>query len=515
MTGTTAPKQWRDADLTPLHLGAKVDGTDRTAQVDRIDRVVATQSGESYLMWLRYDAVADLIAAVAPEDPADARSADEHRRMLDPRTRLAANLGTEMATSKDAAEHLLNLGEAMRWRIPETGLLLRDGIISPRAFALIVLETDAVTDPDKLTDVDHRIAHDIRLSGQVAAKAAAALARQTVLDVDAEGARSEREAAKKTKGVRSYSTRGGMAVLEITDSAEKIAMAEASVEATADTAPDPSTGSGGAEDNRSRAERRADAAVGLLTGDVTGPGAKIVVHVVTDGSTLEGGDTPGHLDGHGAIAADQVRDIAARPDTSVRPLDLTDLIDHGAQDSNPYRPTATLDVTVRALFGCCSWPGCSRPASRCQLDHCTEFNHDDPAAGGPTCWCNLNPKCVFHHQLKTFGEGWLDDQTVDAHGHIWTEVTTPYGRTRRTRAANTWLFPTLGLLPCRHGPPTEPGEIDPSGEPVRSRTRTQAKHAYRQRLRAQNRKNREAASAAQPTPSPEPEPFTDDGPPPF
>ncbi|MFT4086442.1 MAG: DUF222 domain-containing protein [Gordonia sp. (in: high G+C Gram-positive bacteria)] len=508
MGDDTRAEQWRDADLTPLHLGQKVAAPGLDAQVDRIDRVVATTQGESYLFWLRFDAVADLIAELAPEDPSDAKSAAEHRRMLDPRAKLAAQLGTEMSTGKKAADHLLNVSEAMRWRVPQCGLLLRDGIISPRAFAQIVLETEGVVDPDLLAEIDHRIAAEVRGSGQFGAGAVGGIARRMVLLVDAEGARSEREAAKKAQGVRSYPARGGMAVLEITDSAERIAMAEAAVEERADSAP---------ADAGSKGERRADAAVGLLTGEITGPGARVVVHVVTDGSTLEGGDKPGHLDGHGAISADQVRDIAARPGTSVRPLDLTDLIDHSAQDGNPYRPTAALDVTVRALFGCCSWPGCSRPASRCQLDHVTEFNHRDPASGGATCWCNLNPKCVFHHMVKTFGEGWLDDQIVDANGQIWTEVTTPYGRTHRTRAANTWLLPNLGLLPCRHGPPIAPGEVDRSAEPVRSRTRTDAKHAHRQRLRAQNRKDQAAAAAATPesTPAPAVEPVVDTEKPPY
>ncbi|MFT4086939.1 MAG: DUF222 domain-containing protein [Gordonia sp. (in: high G+C Gram-positive bacteria)] len=529
MAEDTGAKRWRNADLTPLHLGAKVTTPGVDAQVDRIDRVVATMQGESYLMWLRYDAVADLIEELAPEDPSEAKSSAEHRRMLDPRTKLAAQLGTEMSICKKAADHLLNVSEAMRCRVPQCGLLLRDGIISPRAFGQIVLETEGVVDPDRLADIDHRIADEVRGSGQFAASAVGGIARMMVLLVDAEGARSEREAAKKLKGVRSYPVRGGMAVLEITDSAEKIAMAEAAVEDRADSTPvpaaansstpspstssgsgdsqDPSTSSGSADggagetvDSRSKGERRADAAVGLLTGEITGPGAKVVVHVVTDGSTLEGGDKPGHLDGHGAIAADQVRDIAAQPGSAVRPLDLTDLVDQSAQDGNPYRPTAALDVTVRALFGCCTWPGCSRPASRCQLDHVAEFNHRDPASGGATCWCNMNPKCVFHHMVKTFGEGWLDDQIVDANGEVWTEVTTPLGRTHRMRAANTWLLPSLGLLPCRHGPPMEPGEVDRSREPVRSRTRTQAKHAYRQQLRAQNRKNRAAAAGATATP---------------
>ena len=48
----------------------------------------------------------------------------------------------------------------------------------------------------------------------------------------------------------------------------------------------------------------------------------------------------------------------------------------------------------------CRFPGCTRPAVKCEIDHATAY--DD---GGHTDLCNLGPLCKHHHQLKTHG-GW-------------------------------------------------------------------------------------------------------------
>jgi len=102
--------------------------------------------------------------------------------------------------------------------------------------------------------------------------------------------------------------------------------------------------------------------------------------------------------------------------------------------------------------------------------------------------------------LKTHAEGWLDDQVVDANGVVWTEVTTPEGVTVRQQAANPWLLPELGLLPCRHDIPavaaTRPVSGHAGGAPKRTLSRVEAKHRYRRKQRAANRRHREALAAA-------------------
>jgi hypothetical protein len=52
----------------------------------------------------------------------------------------------------------------------------------------------------------------------------------------------------------------------------------------------------------------------------------------------------------------------------------------------------------------CRFPGCSRPAVVCDVDHTIAFNHRDPASGGLTVLENLKCLCRQHHFLKAFPE---------------------------------------------------------------------------------------------------------------
>ena len=65
-----------------------------------------------------------------------------------------------------------------------------------------------------------------------------------------------------------------------------------------------------------------------------------------------------------------------------------------------YRPSPTLARLLRARTTTCCFPGCRRPATRCDLDHTIPYED-----GGLTCECNLAPLCRRHHRLKQ-AEGW-------------------------------------------------------------------------------------------------------------
>jgi hypothetical protein len=51
-----------------------------------------------------------------------------------------------------------------------------------------------------------------------------------------------------------------------------------------------------------------------------------------------------------------------------------------------YRPGRKLRHLVKARHRTCVFPGCHRPAQRCDLDHTTAYDQ-----GGRTCECNLSP----------------------------------------------------------------------------------------------------------------------------
>ncbi len=159
--------------------------------------------------------------------------------------------------------------------------------------------------------------------------------------------------------------------------------------------------------------------------------AKIVVTVPVF-SLMGLTDEPAELEGYGPIPADAARKLAADATSWLR------LLTHpytGAVlglDRTRYRPSEDLRTWVQVREKTCSFYGCSRPASQCDLDHLLAWAHD-----GSTSAENLYPACKRHHMLK--------------HQTDWTP-------TPNTEGALTWLSPggrTYTTPP--EPPPAEPG----------------------------------------------------------
>lgn len=66
----------------------------------------------------------------------------------------------------------------------------------------------------------------------------------------------------------------------------------------------------------------------------------------------------------------------------------------GAEPEPRYRPSAKLAAWVRMRDMTCMFPGCDRPAERCDVDH------TEPYPGGPTHPSNTKCLCRIHHLLK-------------------------------------------------------------------------------------------------------------------
>jgi hypothetical protein len=75
-----------------------------------------------------------------------------------------------------------------------------------------------------------------------------------------------------------------------------------------------------------------------------------------------------------------------------------------AHESACYQPPSTLRHLIMTRQRTCSFPGCRRPAVRCDLDHTVPFGE-----GGRTCECNLSPLCRRHHRAKQV-PGWHLEQ---------------------------------------------------------------------------------------------------------
>jgi hypothetical protein len=100
-----------------------------------------------------------------------------------------------------------------------------------------------------------------------------------------------------------------------------------------------------------------------------------------------------------------------------------------------YQPTAEVRRFVQARDRTCAFPGCTRPACRCDLDHVEPFNHDCPQHGGQTTKENLIPLCRHHHQIKTAGS-FTVKVIVPGRSVEWTSQHT--GRTYRVEHAHDY-----------------------------------------------------------------------------
>jgi hypothetical protein len=85
-----------------------------------------------------------------------------------------------------------------------------------------------------------------------------------------------------------------------------------------------------------------------------------------------------------------------------------------------YRPPAMLKRLVKWRADRCMAPGCGMPASRCEIDHQTDWQH-----GGETALHNNAPFCTGHHTVKHHGD-WTVTQLEHSGGAI--EWTSPTGR---------------------------------------------------------------------------------------
>ena len=82
----------------------------------------------------------------------------------------------------------------------------------------------------------------------------------------------------------------------------------------------------------------------------------------------------------------------------IRPVE-TGICTH-QRESAGYQPSDSLRHIIKTRSPRCGFPGCRRPAVRCDDDHTIPYDK-----GGRTCECNLYPLCRRHHQTKQAAAG--------------------------------------------------------------------------------------------------------------
>jgi hypothetical protein len=451
------------ADLQPTALMAAVESSYRL---------------ESMLMARRLAAVARLLRhRVAAVERAEC----EHGyATIDGFEQTTAEVAAAMNLSPMAASYLVCHAEALYVRLPKVAALLADGRTDWRTVRLIIIRTDLVNDDAVMAKLDDSLAERLATWHSWSKQRIVNAVDAAIRVADPDAVRERRITAEQDR------------YIAITAQADGMAEVYGTVAVAAATAFDRRLSQLAKQvcpaDPRTLDQRRADALAALTEGrrlacacglpecpsrvDPVGSESgqaptQVVLTVVAGEQTITGqSNSPGYLEGYGVIDAEQVRELAATASLRLAAPQT------GAAAALRYQPSAALERAIRCRDLTCRFPGCSRPATKCDIDHTVPFNHDSPAIGGLTVAANLKCLCRQHHRLKTFGR-WQDKQRADG-TVIWTS---PTGQTYRTTPVGVDLFPQLRAPAC-------------AAPPLNKRSRTKQRSTRIAHSRNHNRKQR-------------------------
>lgn len=451
------------ADLQPTALMAAVESSYRL---------------ESMLMARRLAAVARLLRHRV--GAAERAERERGYAVIDGFEQTTAEVAAAMNLSPTAASYLVCHAEALDVRLPTVAALLSDGRTDWRTVRLIITRTELVSDDGTMAELDRSLAARIAGWHSWSKRRIVNAVDAAVRVADPDAVRERRISAEQDRFIAIAAKDNGMAEVYGTVAAAAAAAFDRRLSQLAkQVCP---------ADPRTLDQRRADALTALTEGrrlpcacglpecqsrlDTAESGGgsaatQIVVTVVASEQTIAGqSDLPGYLEGYGVIDAEQVRELAATASLRLADPQTT------AAAALRYQPSAALERAIRCRDLTCRFPGCSRPATHCDVDHTIPFDHDNPAVGGATVASNLKCLCRQHHRLKTFG-GWQDRQLADG-TVIWTS---PTGQRYRTAPAGVDLFPQAGAPAC-------------AAPPLNKRSRTKQRSTRIAQSRNHNREQR-------------------------
>jgi len=423
-------------------------------QVDALEarKLVATERA-------RVAALRAETAMLAHDDVTLSRAGAERRRDL-ARRAFSADLATALRLTEQAASHLLDTARTLAVGPGEAGHATLESLRQGRltlAHATAVADTLAdLPDPGARAQVEDVV-----------------LPRATMCTVPQlrRHLRRARDVAHPEPFVERHRRAADSRAVYVDPGADGMAWLTAHLPAqVAHAAHDRLTRAGmrarDAGDGRTLAQLRADVVADLLLADTESgtddqssvpelariarritPTVRVTVPVL---SLLGGSEAAADLDGHGPMDAATASTLtAAAP--ALRRL-LVDPVDGRVLTTDPgtYTVPAALRDFLRARDGVCRFPGCTRAAARCDVDHVVAWSD-----GGRTVADNLTHLCRHHHVVK--------------HQSTWQSRLAPDGTV-------TWTSPTGRTHHDPPAPPTGPGTVDlpAPGHPAPDRPETAA-----------------------------------------
>jgi hypothetical protein len=293
-------------------------------------------------------------------------------------------VAAQLHISDRAAQRRLKFARTLTERLPETFAALQQGWIEEYKAQLIAQAVEPLSD-------EHARAVEDTVLGKAGKQTPLQLRNRlakVVMAVDPEGAEQRRQEKRRERHVESQRTEDGQAALIIRHDAERIAEMHGVITGHAHHL----KAMGG--EARTMAQLEADVACDLILGQGDHASRVIEVHVTLPATTAAGwDDQPGEVDGM-PVTAQAAREMMA--DAARWRWLRTDPITGEAVDltSARYTPPASLAAWVKVRDRTCRFPGCSRPAKYCEIDHRV------PWPQGETSDANCACLCKRHHKAK-------------------------------------------------------------------------------------------------------------------
>lgn len=398
-------------------------------------------------------------ATVAPEHSVTGRAAAIARRVLVSEVACAFHL------PERTAENLIEASRSLVHKLPSTLAALAAGRIS-YPHAQVIIDESATLTPEAAATFEEAVLPGAERQTVAQLKRAARIERERI---DAESIRVRTERGVARRGVFFDPAHDGMAWLSaylpapeaaalyervthiaagLHDTTEGRTLAQLRADVLVDLVLDPS-GAASVGATGANAEARIDdnaTDVRSATRNIK-PDVCLMVPVL---SLLGHGDEPAHLEGYGPIDIDAARELVGNATSFIRILTHPETGAILSVGHDRYAAPKNLRTVLRLRDATCRFPGCTRSAGRCDLDHTHAWSKN-----GPTQYENLSHLCRNHHTLKHEG-GWNVMQTDDGAGLLrWTA---PSGRSYTTEPHRQMVLSGVGG--------NDPRGSDPRGSDV-------------------------------------------------